>query len=452
MILLNNHIAYFQFRRVPSIPKNAHNHKSSHGGFEKYVPVKEALKQFLSAYAKSCNSSKTEQVGLHEAANRVLAEDFQSPIDLPPFNRSAMDGYAVIAGDVKGATQKQPVSLKVVGRSYAGDAQAFKISHGQAVAVATGARIPAGADAVVMVEYTAEDATSKKVQIFREVEASKNVALKGEDLQKGKTVLQSGTWLRPQDIGLIASVGVKTVRVLCKPKVAVFSTGSELVEPGSELKTDAVLYDSNRYMLSGLIREAGGEPVNLGICRDDEATIEAALKEALQYDVVVMSGGSSVGERDYVPEVINRTGKPGVIVHGVAMRPGSPTALSIVNGKPVISTPGYPVASYFAFYTFGIPLLLKMLGTTGLPQAKVTAKMAQGIKLHGDMQTFLRVKLKAVPDKNGETQYLAEPVSAAAASIQRTLTGSDGVVIVNKSRLVKGQKVEVLLLRAVTGV
>jgi molybdopterin molybdotransferase len=438
---------------VPNIPHNEHNHKSSHGGFEKYVPVNEALKEFLSSYTKTCPSIKnTEQVGLHEAANRVLAGDFASPIDLPPFNRSAMDGYAVIANDVKGASQKQPVILQVIGRSYAGDAQTYKITSGQAVAVATGARIPLGADAVVMVEYTNEDSITKKVQIFKEIELGKNVALKGEDLQKGKVVLPSGTWLKPQDIGLIASVGVKTIKVLCKPKVAVFSTGSELVEPGSELKTDAVLYDSNRYMLSGLIREAGGEPVNLGICKDDEATIEAALKEALQYDVVVMSGGSSVGEKDYVPAVINRTGKPGVVIHGVAMRPGSPTALSIVNGKPVISTPGYPVASYFAFTTFGIPLLLKMLGTTGLPQAKVTAKMASGIKLHGGMQTFLRVKLTAATDKKGQTQYFAEPVSAAAASIQRTLTGSSGVVIVNKGRLVKGQKVEVNLLRALSEV
>jgi molybdopterin molybdotransferase len=434
---------------VPNIPHNEHKQKSAHGGFEKYTPVNEALKQFLTAYAKFCApATKFEVVGLHEAANRVLAEDFLSPIDLPPFNRSAMDGYAVIADDVKGATQKQPVSLQVVGRSYAGDAQTYKISAGQAVAVATGARIPSGADAVVMVEYAAEDANAKTVKIFKEIESGKNVALKGEDLQKGKAILQSGTWLKPQDIGLIASVGIKTVKVLCKPKVAVFSTGSELVEPGSELKTDAVLYDSNRYMLSALIREAGGEPVNMGICRDDEATIEVALKEALQYDLVVMSGGSSVGERDYAPDVIDREGKPGVLVHGVAMRPGSPTALSIVNGKPVISTPGYPVASYFAFTTFGIPLLLKMLGTSGLPQAKVTAKMASGIKMHGGMQTFLRVKLTAATGKNGETQYFAEPVSAAAASIQRTLTGSNGVVVVNKSRLVKGQKVEVLLLRA----
>ena len=173
---------------------------------------------------------------------------------------------------------------------------------------------------------------------------------------------------------MIASVGLSTIQVFCKPKVAVFSTGSELVEPGSELATDAVLYDSNRYMLSFMVREAGGEAINLGICKDNESAIMSTLKKALQYDLVVMSGGSSVGEKDFVPAVINMAGKPGVLVHGVAMRPGSPTALSIVDGKPIISTPGYPVAAFFAFYTFGRPLLYSMLGTKGLPEAKVVAK------------------------------------------------------------------------------
>ncbi len=362
-----------------------------------------------------------------------------------------MDGYAVIANDTKGASPKHPISLEVVGRTYAGDASAYKIGPGQAVAIATGARISQGADAVVMVEFTAADGGdgAKKVKVFKEIECGKNVATKGEDLKKGRVILQRGTWLRPQDIGLIASVGVKTVGVYHRPKVAVFSTGSELVEPGSELKTDAVLYDSNRYMLSCMIREAGGQAIDLGICKDYEGTIEATLKKALQYDLIVMSGGSSVGEKDFVPAVINRAGKPGVLVHGVAMRPGSPTALSIVEGKPVISTPGYPVAAYFAFYTFGRPLLLSMLGTKGLPEAKVTAKVASSIKLSAGMRAFVRVKLKITKGQKGAVGYLAEPVSAAAASIQRTLTDSDGVVIVeNKNRLVKGQRVEVLLLRA----
>jgi molybdopterin molybdotransferase len=425
-----------------------YDRKSSHAGFRKYVPVNEALKVFLSSYSKHCVfAPKTELVNLQDAANRVLAEDFVSPIDIPPFTKSAMDGYAVIASDTKGASPKHPVSLEVAGTASAGDATTHKIGRGQAVAIATGARIPQGADAVVMVEDT--DGDKKTVKVSKEVECGKNVIVKGEDLKTGQVLLERGTWLRPQDVGLIASVGVRAVRVFCRPKVAVFSTGSELVEPGSALTTDAVLYDSNRYMLSSVIRECGGEAVDLGICKDDESSIQAALKKTLQHDLVVISGGSSVGEKDYVPAVINRTGKPGILVHGVAMRPGSPTALGIVEGKPVISTPGYPVASFFAFYTFGRPLLLSMLGTKGLPEARVTAKIASGIKLREGMRAFVRVKLKTAKDKKGTSYYLAEPVSAAAASLLSTLTGPDGVVIVdNKTRLVKGQKVEVLLLRA----
>jgi len=420
--------------------------KTRPAGFKTYVPVNEALNIFLDSCSKHGFKQKTEHLPLHSTANRVLAQDFISPIDIPPFNKSAMDGYAVIAANTKNASQKNPVSLEVTATASAGDAATYTIKSGQAVAIATGARIPQGADAVVMVEDTNGD--KKNVQIFKEIKNGKNIILKGEDMQAGQLLLTPGTWLRPQNIGLIASVGTASVTVFSKPTVAVFSTGSELVEPGSKLSTNAVLYDSNRYMLSAMIHECGGEAVDLGICKDDPISIADTLKKAQQYDAVIISGGSSVGEKDYVPDIINHTGK--LLVHGVAMRPGSPTALGIVEGKPVISTPGYPVASFFAFYTFGRPLLFTMLKTKGLPQATIIAKMASGIKLCEDMQAFVRVNLTSTTDSIGLPCYSAEPVSATAASLLSTLTGPDGVVIVtdNKSQLIKGQKVEVLLLRA----
>ncbi len=392
-------------------------------------------------------------MNLLDAANRVLAEDFISPIDLPPFTRSAMDGYAVIANETKGASSNHPITLEVIGRTNAGDTSPLKIGSGQCVAVATGAKIPQGADAVVMVEDTTVDdkkSPNKTVKIFNAIESGKNVAAKGEDLTKGRVILSRGIWLRPQDVGLIAAVGVQTVPVIRKPRVAVFSTGNELVEPGSALTTDVVLFDSNRFMLSLMIRESGGETVDLGICKDNESQILATLKKALQSDVVVISGGSSVGEKDFVPDIINSLGKPGVIVHGVTMKPGSPTALSLVDGKPVISAPGYPVAAFLAFYTFGRPLLYRMLGTKGLPEARVVAKMASGIKLQKGVRAFVRVKLKTVKDKKGTVCYLAEPISAAAASKLSTLTVSDSIIIVEgKKQLIKGQKVEALLLRPI---
>jgi len=271
--------------------------------------------------------------------------------------------------------------------------------------------------------------------------------LKGEDVKNGQVLLKKGTWLTSQDVGLIASVGVGKVPVFKKPKVAVFATGNELAEPGSKLD-DTCIFESNRYMMSSMVREFGGEVVDLGICKDDRDLIFSKLREALKFDIVVVSGGTSVGEKDYVPDLINSLGKPGLLVHGVAMRPGSPTGLGIVNGKPIILSPGYPVSSYVAFYTFGRPLLLKMLKTEGPPRAKLIARMAASINMHEEFRTFVRVN---VVRHNGS--YLAEPVSASGASLLSTLTKSNGIVIVdNKSKLAKGEKVEVIPLRNVIGV
>ncbi|MDR1991981.1 MAG: molybdopterin molybdotransferase MoeA [Nitrososphaerota archaeon] len=410
--------------------------------------MNEALQTFLTSYTKySTFIPKPEPLNLQNATNRILAQDYKSTIDIPPFNKSAMDGYAVIAANTKNTSQKHPLSLEVVGTANAGDTNSYKINSGQTVAIATGAKIPPGADAVVMIEDT--DGDKKSVKIFKETKNGKNVIIKGEDIKTGQLLLTKGTWLKPQDIGLMASVGISSIKVFCKPKVAVFSTGNELVEPGDTLTTNAVLYDSNRYMLTGMINECGGEAIDLGICKDDQTSIQNTLKKALQYDLIIISGGSSVGEKDYVPNVINHIGKPGIIIHGIAMRPGSPTALGIVDGKPIISTPGYPVAAFFAFYTFGRPLIFSMIGTPELPKTYITAKMSSGIKLRKDMRAFVRVKICPTTNSKGLLCYMAEPVSATAASLLSTLSSSDGVIIVDgKSRLVKGQRVEVLLLNA----
>ena len=361
-----------------------------------------------------------------------------------------MDGFAVIAAYTKGATQKNPATLQLAGTIAAGDSSQCTVSGGTAVAVATGARFPSGADAVVMVEYTESD--GKFVKVFTEVPKGKHVSPVGEDLKKGKILLKKGTWLRAQDVSLVASVGVSTVKVFCKPKVAVFSTGSELVEVGTDLSAGAVIFDSNRYMLSALISELGGEAIDLGICMDDEAHIKTALEKALQYNMAVMSGGSSVGEKDYAPKVINSMGKPGVLVHGVAMRPGSPTGLSLIDDKPVLNCPGYPVAAYFAFFTFGKPLLYKMLQTSGIPEAKVAAKLTADVKLNESTRNFVRVKIITEKNQNGNIVYLAEPVSAAAASLLSTLTDSDAVIIAeNQTQLKQNQTVEVHLLRPTSG-
>ena len=409
------------------------------------MSVDAALKKFLSYIDSSKVSLPTEYVSLPEAQNRVLASDLASRIDMPPFVRAAMDGYAVISSDTKGASSKRPVLLDVIGKITAGQDALYKVESGKAVAIATGGMIPDGADAVVMVEHT--ELENNAVKIFKEIERGKNVALKGEDVKNGQILLKKGTWITSQDVGLIAAVGVDKVPVFKKPKVAVFASGNELAEPGSKLDGTCI-FESNRYMISSMVREFGGEVIDLGICEDDRDLISNKLREALKFDVVVVSGGSSVGEKDFVPDIINSSGKPGLLVHGVAMRPGSPTALGIVNSKPVINASGYPVSSFVAFYTFGRPMLFKILKTEGPPRAKLTARMADSIHMHEEFRTFVRVK---VVRQNGS--YFAEPISASGASLLSTLTNSNGMVIVdNKSKLTKGEKVEVIPLRNIIGI
>lgn len=420
------------------VPPNAKGH-----GPKKHIHVDLALKKFLSHIDWTQISLPVEYVSVADAQNRVLADDLQSRVDMPPFVRAAMDGYAIRSSDVKKASGKRPVLLDVIGKITAGQDVKYKVESGKAVAIATGARIPEGADAVVMVEHT--ELENGKVKIFNEIKRGKNVALKGEDVRNGQVLLKKGTWLTPQDVGLIASVGVGKVPVFKKPKVAVLATGNELAEPGSELD-ETCIFESNRYMISSMVKEFGGEVVDLGICADNRELISTKLMEALKFDFVVVSGGTSVGEKDYVPDIINSMGKPGLVVHGVAMRPGSPTGLGIINGKPIILSPGYPVSAFVAFYAFGRPLLFKMLKTGGPPRAKLIAKMAASMHMHEEMRTFVRVN---VVKHNGS--YLAEPVSASGASLLSTLTNSNGMVIVdNKSKLAKGERVEVIPLRNIT--
>ncbi|HYX56786.1 MAG TPA: gephyrin-like molybdotransferase Glp, partial [Nitrososphaeraceae archaeon] len=377
--------------------------------------------------------------------NRVLSMNLSSRIAVPSFTKAERDGYAIKSNDIKGASMKQPILLDVIGRITAGQNTRYMVESGKAVAIATGARIPKGADSVVMVENTEQE--NNTLKIFNEIGQGKNIAMKGEDIKNRQSLYKKGTWLTSQDVGLIASVGINKVPVFKKPKVAIFATGDELVEPGSKLH-DTSIFESNRYMISGMIRDSGGEVVDLGICKDNRDLIFSKLKEALKFDFVAVSGGASVGEKDYVPDLVNSLGKPGLIVHGIAMKPGSPTALGVVYNKPIVISPGFPVSSFVAFYTFGRPLILKMLATDGPITAKLIARMASNIHTFKDFRTFVRVQ---VVRHNGS--YLAKPVSAAGASLLSTLTMSNGMIIVDNdsSKLVKDKRVEVIPLRNIVG-
>src|SRR5919109_3363500 len=398
----------------------AHKKLSSH---RKYNSISLALKKFLSKSKLARISVGTEYVRLVEATDRILANRISCPIDIPPFQTSTVDGFAVISSDTKKATKDHHAMLNVVGEISAGKISRTRISSGKAVAIATGAKIPKGADSVIMIEDVIIEDKGKKIYIQDKIEKGSNITPRGNDLRKGQILLKRGTWLTAAEIGLIASVGISRILVYKKVKFAVLSTGSELAEPGSNLG-NASIFDSNRFMLSSMVRKHGGEPIDLGICRDQRSLIHARIMHALKFDLVLISGGSSVGEKDYVPSLINEIGKPGIIVSGVAMKPGSPTCLGIVNGKPVIVLPAYPVSAFVAFYTFGLPLLYNILKTNGPPVARQVAKLTSNVKLHKGMTTFVRVRML-----RRHRSFFAEPVSTAGASLLSTLAYSDGIIV-----------------------
>jgi molybdenum cofactor synthesis domain-containing protein len=318
-------------------------------GFQKLTSIEEAL-QLLFKNLKIENL-KTVVVPLHDALNRVLAEDIVAKENLPRFDRSAVDGYAVKAEDTVEASQFKPKTLRITDED--------EIGNGQAKQVWTGTPIPKGANAVVMLENTKR--VNAEIEVWTSVTPGENISKKGEDVSKGEVALKGGTRLKPHHLGLLAALGNVEVKVFEKPKIAILATGNELVEIGEKPKKDQI-FEVNRLVLSGLCHELGAEPIDLGIAKDDADEIFDKIRMGLEKaDTVITTGGTSVGASDLVPEAVNKIGKPGVIVHGVAMRPAMPTALAIANGKPIIILSGNPVAAMIGFEVFVRPLICKML-------------------------------------------------------------------------------------------
>jgi molybdopterin molybdotransferase len=413
-----------------------------------FVSVESALLRLFSSYKiPKLNAKRIENVSLLEANGRVLAESLHSPMNVPPFDRADRDGFAVSSSETANVSRKSPIYLKIIGKKLAGQqATSYRIRNGQTLEIATGAKLPKGADSVVMLEDTIAKANGL-VKISKPVNQGDHVSSKGSDVTEGQLVLRKGTWITPQDVALVASMGFDRIRVVDKPLIGILATGDELTEPGSHLQNDAKIFESNRYMLSCLVRDAGGDSVDLGLCKDDPDAILKILKSALKLDMIVVSGGASVGEKDYTPWLVDRLGKPGLVVHGIAMKPGSPTGIGIVRNTPIIICPGFPVSAYAAFSTFGLPILTKLLGTAGPVKARLMAKITKDIAVHRDFLTFVRV---LVYRRNGV--FLARPISASGPSLISTLTDSNGIVIANSritesNVLRKGEVVEVTLFK-----
>jgi len=410
-----------------------HHHKYDQ---RKLVSVETALEKFLS----SVNfKPKIEIIPLQNASSRVLAKDVISKIEIPSFNKASMDGFAIKSTDTK-KTRKNPKFLKIIGKIFAGDEKKKSIKIGEAIAIATGSPLPDGADAVIMIEDVIIN--NDKIKITKKVKKQSNVALRGEEVRKNQLILKKGTWLTPQDIGLIASIGLNQIPVFKQPSVGILATGNELAKPGTNLKKGEI-FESNRIVIAELVKQMGGKIQDLGICKDEKKVIEKKVKKGLQNDLLVITGGSSVGERDFVPKILNDLGKPGIIVKGVSMKPGSPVILAMIKKTPIIVCPGFPVSSFFAFFLFGNSLLKQMLFTKGPPIPEIQARMENAVKTQQNVTNFVRVKIQKIKDT-----YFASPISTADSRLLITLTDSDGVIIVkNRKELQKGELVKVITFR-----
>jgi molybdopterin molybdotransferase len=320
---------------------------------ERTIPVDEARAIIMRTVTPI---DRVERVPLTEANGRVLARDIISTADVPPFSRAGMDGYAVRAMDTTGASRTEPRILHRIEQVFTGQVAARRVGPGECTEIATGAPMPEGADAVVMVEETERDA-SDAVKVFAPASERQNVGRQGSDIHTGQMVLVAGDVLNASRVGAIAALGLAAVDVYAKPRIAILSTGNEIVEPGEPLRPGHI-YDINKFTLSSIFAEHGGVPVLYRTAVDTLEDLSRAVDECLQEDVLVFSGGSSVGERDLILDVMAAKGI--VLFHGISLKPGKPTAFGVVGGKPFFGMPGYPTSCLTNGYLLVVPALRQM--------------------------------------------------------------------------------------------
>ena len=336
---------------------------------------------------------RTEHIATAHALDRVLAQTISSPQDLPNFVRSTVDGYAVNAADTYGASPGLPAWLTVVGEVPMGQSSNIELQLGDAALVHTGGMLPPGATAVVMVENT-QMVDAQSIEVLKPVAAGENLVQIGEDVRTGEPVLAPGRQIRPQDIGALLALGITEITVAQPPRVAILSTGDEVVPPAQTPQPGQVR-DINSYTLAALTRRAGGEPILCGIAPDDRAALEEMARQALaQADMLVLSAGSSVSYRDMSVEIIDGLGQPGVLVHGVSVRPGKPTIVAVCNGKPVFGLPGNPVSAMVIFDLLVAPTIQQMLGALAAPQKQVQARLARNVASATGREDYVQVRLE----------------------------------------------------------
>lgn len=400
------------------------------------LSVAEAKEKILTAVPM-----RTEQeiISLTAATGRTLAQPVAAEEDLPPFARSTMDGFAVRAQDTYGASEAMPALFDVRGEILMGLVPEVALAPGQALRIATGGMLPADSDAVAMVEHT-EMLGDNVLALNRAVASGENIITRGEDFRAGESILLPGKVLRPQDSGVLAALGQNRVAVAKKPRVAIFSTGDELVMPDVVPKAGQIR-DINSYMLSSWVESCGAEADRLGIIPDNRDALRAALQRTTAYDCFILSGGSSVGARDYTAACIEELGKPGVLFHGVSMRPGKPLIFGVVNGKPYFGLSGNPTSAMVGFLLFVRPLLWQMQGATeSVPLLR--AKVERNLSSAGGREDYIRAWLYNLGD-----ELWVRPILGQANLISTVVRGNALLRIPQNSEGVEaGESVEILLI------
>lgn len=409
--------------------------------FRTLVTIEDALAELHKHFRPEPTS--TDEIRVSDSMGRTLAQDIISPIDVPGFDRAAMDGYAVIAEDTFGADDDNPKKLKIVGRCEAGQQISISVNRGEAIEISTGAPVPRGSNAVVMVEHTRH--INSTLEIFRSVVPGENIAAAGSDIMAGELVLRKTETITPREVGVLAALGTERIKVFKKPRVAILSTGNELVPPGASL-TYGKVYDINASAIAASVAECGGEPIRLGIVPDDSVLIEQKLKQALQQaEMVLTSGSTSAGAGDLVYRIIDNLGKPGVLVHGISVKPGKPALVAVVDGKPLIGLPGYPTSALMIFHALVAPVLREMSGLTRRAAVVVDAKLALKVVSAKGRRELLPVHLA----RTATGQYLAYPTVGGSGAIT-SFSLSDGFIDIpdTVSFVEEGEQVKVHLFGA----
>ncbi|HVT54471.1 MAG TPA: molybdopterin biosynthesis protein [Xanthobacteraceae bacterium] len=411
--------------------------------FLEVVSAKEAHARF--AGALDLKAKGTEKLSLADALGRVLAQDTLAPVDAPPFDRSSVDGFAVRSIDTLGASDTTPSRFLLNNEVLAcGITPKLAVSRGTATAIATGGVVPRGADAVAMIEWTelVETEDGPAIDLRRAVTPGQFVSFAGSDIARGETVLRKGALLGAREIGMLAACGIAKIEVVRRPKIAVLSTGDELVAPGEKLKPGGV-YDSNGAIIAAAITEAGGEPVAYGAFPDDEKKLEDAVRHALkECDMVVLSGGTSKGAGDLSHRIIPRLGKPGIVVHGVALKPGKPLCLAVADKKPIVVLPGFPTSAIFTFHEFVAPVVRALAGLPEETANTVEATVPVRVPSELGRQEFVLVALV-----EGDDGLIAFPSNKGSGAVT-SFSEADGFIEVDAlaSALDAGTHVKVTLI------